>query len=73
MINKYKEMAERCLNIGDKIKITYSDELGLIGKEGIVTHIDDIGQIHGTWSGLAISLEYGDNFTVLERNENCGN
>lgn len=24
------------------------------GREGTVTHIDDLGQIHGTWGGLAL-------------------
>ena len=36
------------------------------GKTGIVTSIDDIGQIHGTWGGCALSLNYGDTFTILE-------
>ena len=26
------------------------------GKEGIVTSIDDVGQIHGTWGGCALIL-----------------
>ena len=34
------------------------------GKEGIVTMIDDIGQIHGTWGGLALVPEL-DDFTIL--------
>ena len=26
----------------------------LEGKEGVVTDIDDLGQLHGTWGGLAL-------------------
>lgn len=36
------------------------------GKTGIVTSIDDIGQIHGTWGGCALSPNYGDAFATLE-------
>lgn len=67
-MNKYKEMAMRAVNIGDRLRIEDSEEYNLIGKEGIVQAIDDMGQIHGTW-GVAISFEYGDRFTVLQRNE----
>ena len=27
------------------------------GKEGVITHIDGIGQLHGTWGGLAVIPE----------------
>lgn len=27
------------------------------GREGEVTHIDSIGQLHGTWGGLAVFPE----------------
>ena len=36
------------------------------GAEGVVTHIDDIGQIHGTWGGLA--LVPGDDYEIIEEN-----
>ena len=29
-------------------------------REGVVTHIDDAGQIHGTWGGGAIIPEVDD-------------
>lgn len=54
--------------IGDKIRIirledpydqTYS------GKEGYITHIDDAGQLHGTWGGLAVIPEE-DEFIILD-------
>lgn len=41
--------------VGDKIRIiNMSGEPGESGKEGYIEHIDDAGQLHGTWSGLAI-------------------
>ena len=46
------------VKVGDKIHIycmyggpEYAD------REGIVTHIDGIGQLHGTWGGLALQDE----------------
>ena len=34
------------------------------GKIGIIEHIDAIGQLHGTWGGLAIQPER-DNVLIL--------
>ena len=43
------------LTIGDKIRIIYmSGEPRYTDKTGIVEFIDDMGQIHGSWGGLAI-------------------
>lgn len=36
------------------------------GREGTVTHIDDAGQLHGTWGGCAI-IPGADSYEVLER------
>ena len=66
-MNEFKEMAEKNLNIGDKIQILNSGESSLIGKKGKVTNIDDDGQIYGTWGKAVISYEYGDEFIILER------
>ena len=46
---------------GDKIRIIkmrdpYRGD-DYTGKEGYVTFIDDAGQLHGTWGGLAIIPE----------------
>ena len=55
------------VQIGDKIKIMYmKGEPDYTFKEGIVRRIDDIGQLHGTWGGLAIIPEV-DNFEILEK------
>lgn len=32
-------------------------ELQYNGREGYATYIDDLGQIHGTWGGLALQPE----------------
>jgi len=41
--------------VGDKIRIIYMDgEPQYSGREGTVTHVDDMGQIHGTWGGCAL-------------------
>lgn len=51
---------------GDKIRIIYMDgEPQYTGKEGIVTHIDDAGQIHGTWGGCALIPEV-DQYEVIK-------
>lgn len=42
--------------VGDKIHIVYMDgEPSYTGREGIIRTIDDIGQLHGTWGGLAVN------------------
>ena len=43
------------VNVGDRIKITHMEgEPQYKDREGTVTHIDDAGQIHGTWGGCAL-------------------
>lgn len=48
--------------IGKKIHINhlYDESKWYDGKEGIVEHIDDIGQLHGTWGGIAIIPDIDD-------------
>ena len=38
-------------------------------RAGVVTHIDDAGQIHGTWGGCAIISEV-DTYIILNKNKN---
>jgi hypothetical protein len=33
------------------------------GREGVVRSIDDIGQIHGSWGGLA--LQFDDDWEII--------
>lgn len=41
--------------VGDTIIITYmKGEPHYEGRKGVITSIDDIGQYHGTWGGLAV-------------------
>ena len=43
------------VKVGDKIRILYMDgEPHYKGREGTVTFIDAIGQIHGTWGGCGV-------------------
>lgn len=45
---------------GMRIRIVEMDDdyrAGYEGKEGVVTFIDDLGQLHGTWGGLAVIPE----------------
>ena len=51
-------MAKAIREISDKIKIVEMiEEPQYTGKVGIIQYIDDIGQLHGTWGGLAIQPE----------------
>jgi hypothetical protein len=44
--------------VGDKIEIiSMEGEDGYDGRVGVITHIDDWGQLHGTWGGLAVQPE----------------
>lgn len=46
------------VKVGDKITIiSMSGEPQYTGKSGVVTGIDSIGQIHGTWGGCALIPE----------------
>lgn len=50
---------------GDRIRIIRMDgEPRYDGKEGTVTHIDDAGQIHGTWGGCAL-IPGVDKFVII--------
>lgn len=53
------------VKIGDKIRIIYmSGEPRYTGKEGIIRSIDDIGQLHGSWGGLAV-IPGEDEFEII--------
>ena len=54
------------VKVGDTIRIIYMNgEPQYDGKTGIVIHIDDACQIHGTWGGCAIIPEI-DDFEVIK-------
>ena len=55
------------VKVGDKIHITLMvGEPQYTDKEGIVTKVDDIGQIHGTWGGCAL-IPNEDEFEIIEK------
>ena len=55
------------VKFGDTIKIIKMEgEPHYKDRKGIVTHIDDAGQIHGTWGGCALIPEI-DTFVILNR------
>lgn len=58
------------LYLGKKIRITYlnGEDSSYVGREGIVKSVDDIGQLHGTWGGLAV-IPDEDAFEVVGMNE----
>lgn len=54
------------MKVGDKIRIIRMDgEPEYDGKRGKITHIDDAGQIHGTWGGCAL-IPGVDDYEVID-------
>lgn len=59
--------------IGKKIRIiNMRGEPDYAGKEGIIEHIDALGQLHGTWGSLAI-IPQEDIYEFVGGNENVYN
>ena len=57
------------VKIGDTIKIIKMEgEPQYTDREGIVTYIDDAGQIHGTWGGCVLIPEV-DGFITIRDDE----
>ena len=55
------------IKIGDTIKIINMEgEPQYTDREGIVTHIDDAGQIHSTWGGCALIPDI-DTYVVVAK------
>lgn len=53
------------IKIGDIILIiSMQGEPDYTGKTGVVTRIDSLGQLHGTWGGLAI-IPKEDTFQII--------
>lgn len=52
--------------VGDKVRVLFmSGEPEYTGREGIVTYIDDMGYIHGTWGGCSI-IPGEDDWEIIE-------
>ena len=53
--------------VGDTIRIIYmSGEPQYSGKEGVIRTIDSMGQLHGSWGGLAV-IPGEDSFEVIAK------
>jgi hypothetical protein len=51
--------------VGDTIRIVeMKGEPSYSGRIGVVEFLDDIGQIHGSWGGLAVQPE-NDTYEIL--------
>lgn len=51
---------------GDRIRIVEMvDEPHYDGREGVVEYVDSLGQLHGTWGGLAVQPDR-DTVEVLD-------
>ena len=53
--------------VGKKVRINHlaGEDKRYDGREGIVERIDDMGDLHGTWGGLAI-IPDEDDFSVID-------
>lgn len=65
-ISKLGMTITRQAKVGDKIRIIEMvDEPNYNGREGVVEHIDSIGQLHGTWGGCGILPDI-DTYIIIE-------
>lgn len=57
------------VNVGDTIRIIeMQGEPQYTGREGVVRSIDDAGQLHGDWGGLAV-IPGEDRFELITRKD----
>lgn len=56
--------------VGDTIRIIHlkGEDCKYDSRTGVVNHIDDMGQLHGTWGGLAVIPEE-DSFEVIDEKD----
>ncbi len=59
----------KTIKVGTKIRINHmwGEDHDYDGREGIVTEIDDMGTLHGTWGGLGVIED--DDITILDDEE----
>lgn len=61
------------VKVGDYIRIIWMNgEPQYSGREGRVRSIDDMGQIHGSWGGLAV-IPGEDSYEVIEKSDGAKN
>ena len=65
-MHQTKQHRESPYKVGQRISIIHleGEDYRYDGKEGVIEDIDAIGQLHGTWGGLAIIPE-ADDFRVI--------
>ena len=65
-MHQIKQQKESPYKVGQKVRIIHleGEDTRYDGKEGVIEDIDAIGQLHGTWGGLAIIPE-ADDFRVI--------
>ena len=55
------------ISVGDTLRIIYmNDEPRYDNRTGVVQSIDDLGQIWGTWGGLAL-IPGEDKFEIIKK------
>ena len=55
------------VKVGDEIKIIkMKGEPNYTGRQGIIECIDDAGQLHGDWGGLAV-IQEEDEFEIVNK------
>lgn len=64
-MSKIREKYET-IYLGKKIRINHlqGEDGRYDGREGVVTRIDDMGNLHGSWGGLSVIAEE-DDFSVI--------
>lgn len=60
-----EHLSEHFLKQKIRIEHLQGEDTRYDGKEGIVTYVDSMGQLHGTWGGLAIIPEI-DKFNIID-------
>ena len=52
--------------VGQRVRIIHleGEDNRYDGKEGVIEYVDGIGQLHGTWGGLAVIPE-ADEFIII--------
>lgn len=55
----------RAKYLGKKVHVIINDPYRYIDADGIVERVDDAGQLHGTWGGLA-AIPGEDSIRIIE-------
>lgn len=60
--------SKKSVSVGMRVLIKHleGENKNYDGRAGVITHIDDAGQLHGTWGGLAVIPEI-DDFELYEK------